>query len=275
MHYDEQRKKELNKPWLMQGDCLERMKEIPDGSVDMILTDPPYGTTACKWDSIIPLEPMWEQLKRIIKPNGAIVMTASQPFTTTLIASNMKMFKYCWVWEKDKPTNFALANKQPMKYHEDIVVFYLKQPSYNKQMIERSLGGAKRCKYPVDHSNRVQQGKTKELSLKGAISSYDETYKNPSTILRYSTGRRQDNKHPTQKPVALMEYLIKTYTNEGETVLDFTAGSFTTGVACVNLNRKFIGIEMDKNYFDIGVNRIKERIKCLDLKIEPMISMGD
>ena len=248
----------MNNIELWQGDCLERMKDIPDGSVDAIITDPPYGTTACKWDTVIPLEPMWEQLKRVIKPNGAIVMTASQPFTTTLISSNMKMFKYCWVWEKDKPTNFALANKQPMKYHEDVVVFYSKQPTYNKQMIKRSEGGAKRCKYPVDHSNRSEQGKTKESSLKGGVSIYDDTYKNPSTILNYSTGRRQDSKHPTQKPVALMEYLIKTYTNEGDTVLDFTMGSGTTGVAAKNLGRKFIGIELDENYFQLAKQRINE-----------------
>ena len=137
-HYDPEREaeleKELLKPWLMLGDCLERMKEIPDGSVDMILTDPPYGTTACKWDSMIPLEPMWEQLKRIIKPNCAIVMTASQPFTTTLIASNMKMFRYCWVWKKSKATNFLNAKKQPLRKHEDICVFYKKPPTYKPQM---------------------------------------------------------------------------------------------------------------------------------------------
>ena len=242
--------------WLMKGDCLERMKEIPDGSVDMILTDPPYGTTACKWDSVIPLEPMWEQLKRIIKPNGAIVMTASQPFTTTLIASNMKMFKYCWVWKKDKPTNFALANKQPMKYHEDVCVFYKKQPTYNKQMIPRDGSGAERCKYKVDHSNRKMQGISLDNSLKNGDSWYNSSLKNPSTIVYFNTGRRQSSIHPTQKPVALMEYLIKTYTNEGETVLDFTCGSGTTAVACANTGRKFIGIELDDNYFESAKNRV-------------------
>lgn len=240
---------------LLHGDCLEKMAEIPDGSVDMVLADPPYGTTACKWDSIIPLEPMWEHLKRVTKPNGAIVMTASQPFTTTLISSNMKMFKYCWVWEKDKPTNFALANKQPMKYHEDICVFYAKQPIYNKHKIPRSNGGKNRCKYEVDHSNRKMQGND-DVSLRNGKTKYEDNLKNPSTILKFHTGRRQDLCHPTQKPVALMEYLIKTYTNEGETVLDFTMGSGTTGVACINTNRSFIGIEKNLSYFNLATDRI-------------------
>lgn len=242
---------------LMKGDCLERMKEIESGSVDMILTDPPYGTTQCKWDSIIPLEPMWEQLRRIIKPNGAIVMTASQPFTTTLISSNMKMFKYCWVWHKRTSANVGAARFQPLKTHEDIVVFGGK---YKPQMTKGKM--------------RRKGGKAKSGEANGNLPPVyywsDEYY--PTSVLDIKSER---GLHPTQKPVALMEYLIKTYTNEGETVLDFTSGSFTTGVACVNLNRKFIGIELDKGYFDIGVNRIKERIKCLDLKIEPEISTGD
>jgi site-specific DNA-methyltransferase (adenine-specific) len=231
------------------------MKEIPSGSVDMVLTDPPYGTTACKWDSIVPLEPMWEQLKRIIKPNGAIVMTASQPFTTTLIASNMKMFKYCWVWHKRTSANVGAARFQPLKTHEDIVVFGGK---YKPQMTKgkmRMRGGKA--------SNGVANGSLNPIYYKS-----DEYY--PTSVLDIKSER---GFHPTQKPVALMEYLIKTYTNENETVLDFTAGSFSTGVACVNLNRKFIGIELDKDYFNIGINRIAERIRCLDLKIEPIIGM--
>jgi len=249
----------------MQGDCLEKMKEIQDGSVDMILTDPPYGTTACKWDSIIPLEPMWEQLKRIIKPNGAIVMTASQPFTTTLISSNMKMFKYSWVWEKGKGTGFLNAKKQPIRCLEDVTVFYKKQATYKPQGLIKG-----------NFSNGRKSKATTEKGLTYGAQTYSENsnFTNyPRQLIKF--GGVHKPIHPTQKPLALMEYLIKTYTNEGETVLDFTAGSFTTGVACVNLNRKFIGIEMDKNYFDIGVNRIKERIKCLDLKIELEISMGD
>lgn len=249
---------------LMQGDCLERMKEIPSGSVDMILTDPPYGTTACKWDSIIPLEPMWEQLKRIIKPNGAIVMTASQPFTSVLACSNLRDFKYNLVWDKKIPSGMSYARYQPMRQHEDIVVFSNGggKTAYNPQMIKRDK--------PIKSGGMTKGDTTNNSKLKPLNKTYD--YKNPTSIVTFDKIRK-GSVHPTQKPVALMEYLIKTYTNDGETVLDFTAGSFTTGVACVNLNRKFIGIELDKSYFDIGVKRIKERIECLDLKIEPEISM--
>ena len=232
---------------LIQGDCLEKMKEIPDVSVDMILTDPPYGTTACKWDSIIPLEPMWEQLKRVIKPNGAIVMTASQPFTTTLISSNMKMFKYCWVWVKTKASNFQQARKMPMKRHEDIAVFYDKLPTYNHR--------AKPLAKPVKSSR-----KNKGSNLGHCVDSGDYIQKEggfPTTDIYFPNPSGKGHLHPTQKPVALMEYLIKTYTNEGETVLDFTMGSGTTGVACVNTGRNFIGIELDAGYFEIARERIE------------------
>ena len=225
--------------WLMKGDCLDRMKEIPDGSVDMILADVPYGTTSCPWDSIIPLEPMWEQLKRIIKPNGAIVMTASQPFTTTLIASNMKMFKYCWVWKKSKPTGHLNAKKQPLRTYEDVVVFYDSQCIYNPQ-------GIKPTDKVVSRTNRGNYGECSKTTRQ-TVTNY------PRNIVEFPS---IDGVHQTQKPVALMEYLIKTYTNEGETALDFTFGSGTTGVSCANLNRKFIGIEMDDKYFDIAKDRI-------------------
>ena len=242
--------------WLMKGDCLERMKEIQDHSVDMILCDLPYGTTACAWDSVIPFEPLWEQYKRVIKPNAAIVLTASQPFTSALITSNPSMFKYEWIWVKDKPSNFAQANRQPLKYHENVCVFYAAQPVYNKQMQRREGGGASRYKYPVDNSNRTSD----HITLAAAPKMFDPEWKNPSSVQAISTGRRQDLIHPTQKPVALMEYLIKTYTNEGETVLDNTMGSGTTGVACVNTSRKFIGIEMDDAYFGIAKARILNSI---------------
>ena len=225
---------------LMNGDCLELMGEIDDGSVDMVLTDPPYGTTACKWDSIIPLEPMWEQLKRVIKPNGAIVMTASQPFTTTLIASNMKMFKYCWVWHKRTSANFGSAKYQPMKTHEDVCVF---GGGYKPIMVK----GKKRMR-GGKAANGVANGGMNPVYYES-----DEYY--PSSVLDIKSER---GLHPTQKPVALMEYLIKTYTNEGETVLDFTMGSGTTGVACKNLNRFFIGIERDEKYFKIASDRINK-----------------
>lgn len=231
--------------WLMKGDCLDRMKEIPSGSVDMVLTDPPYGTTACKWDSIIPLEPMWEQLNRVIKPNGAIVMTASQPFTTTLIASNMKMFKYCWVWEKQQPTGFLNARRYPLKSHEDVVVFCSKLHVYNPQGVST---------VEVKNSRKNKSGN----GCYGPVSSREYIQREgsfPRTVIKFNRVTH-GQVHPTQKPVALMEYLIKTYTNEGETVLDFASGSFTTGVACKNLNRKFIGIELDDHYFEIGKIRI-------------------
>ena len=236
---------------LIQGDCLEKMKDIPDGSVDMVLTDPPYGTTACKWDSIIPLEPMWEQLKRVIKPNGAIVMTASQPFTTTLIASNMKMFKYCWVWDKKSGLGFLDCKFRPLKSHEDIIVF--------------GFGGVSNgSKIPMKYNPQdlVQTTKTNRNKPSNILNSEPSKreFKNVKTGYPKSiqTFARETGFHPTQKPVALMEYLIKTYTNPGETVLDFTMGSGTTGLACVNLNRDFIGIELDPEYFKIASNRIRD-----------------
>jgi len=247
---------------LMQGDCLEKMKEIEPNSVDMILTDPPYGTTACKWDSIIPLEPMWEQLKRVIKPNGAIVMTASQPFTTTLIASNMKMFKYCWVWEKTRAGNFQQAPNCPLKVHEDVVIFsggLVAHVSQSKKRMPYIPQGTiecnlvqKRQKYSDEHGYQRKNG-----ILKGFI---QKRTNYPTSVLKYANPNN-GCVHPTQKPVALMEYLIKTYTNEGETVLDFTMGSGTTGVACANLNRYFIGIEMDLGYFNIALERIEKAHK--------------
>lgn len=230
---------------LLHGDCLDLMKTIPDQSVDMVLTDPPYGTTACKWDSIIPLEPMWEQLKRIIKPKGAIVMTASQPFTTTLIASNMKMFKYCWVWEKSRFANQMQAKKQPLKIHEDIVVFYNNFGIYNPQGLIR-----------VDKITK--QGSRITDNIGGGVRSteYKQEFTNyPRSIQPFKSEGK--TVHSTQKPVALMEYLIKTYTNEGQTVLDFAMGSGTTGVACRNTKRDFIGIELDSNYFEIAQKRIE------------------
>lgn len=236
---------------LIHGDCLEEMKNIPDGSIDMVLTDPPYGTTACKWDEIIPFEPMWEQLKRIIKQNGAIIMTASQPFTSKLVMSNLKMFKYEWVWEKERPTNPLLCKKQPPKYHENIIVFYEKQPTFNPTKVKRKEENKRNNKvrnYKDD--TKTDTGKYGEMVLSGS-----DDYIYQSNILRIPMQR---GLHPTQKPVALMEYLIKTYTNEGDTVLDFTMGSGTTGVACKNLNRNFIGIELDKEYFEIATKRIAD-----------------
>jgi len=232
---------------LLLGDCLERMKEIPDGSVDMVLADPPYGTTACKWDTVIDLPLMWEQLKRVIKPNGAIVMTASQPFTSALVMSNPKMFKYCWVWEKSQATGHLNAWKMPLRNTEDICVFYAKQCIYNPDISDKPK-----------HNIRPVTTRTKgtdcygEHSLSAHKCPPDKSM--PRTILKFNN--QQGTVHPTQKPVALMEYLISTYTDERDTVLDFTMGSGTTGVACKNLGRKFIGIELDQGYFDIAQKRI-------------------
>ena len=233
---------------LIQGDCLEKMKDIPDGSIDMILCDLPYGTTACKWDTIIPFEPLWEQYKRIIKDNGAIVLTASQPFTSALVMSNIKMFKYCWVWNKAKAANYVNAKKQPLKIHEDIAVF-CKGNNYNPQ---KTIGKfRKKGGYTVNREVAVAQNPTV---------SFNDTYY-PKSILNFSVaGNKDSTLHPTQKPVALFEYLIKTYTNEGDLVLDNCMGSGTTGVACKNLNRNFIGIELDPDYFKIAEKRINENL---------------
>ena len=237
----------MNDIKLIHGDCLEEMKNIPDKSIDMILCDLPYGTTQNKWDSIIPLEPLWEQYKRIIKDNGAIVLFAQTPFDKVLGASNLKMLKYEWIWEKQQGTGFLNAKKMPLKKHENILVFYKKLPIYNPQMIGNEIRTKKRNK----------NGKTTDNYGKFT---YDEqsTYvgRYPTSILSFD--RDKEKFHPTQKPVALLEYLIKTYTNEGQTVLDNCMGSGSTGVACVNTGRKFIGIEIDKKYFDISKQRIEE-----------------
>lgn len=237
---------------LINGDCLEEMKKIPDGSIDMVLTDPPYGTTACKWDTVIPFEPMWDHLKRVTKKNGAIVLFGSQPFTSALVMSNPKMFKYEWVWDKDKAFGVFLAKKQPLRTYENISVFYEKQPVYNPQMTDAKPDRIRAL------SNGNINGSTNNITNSTNCKvdkNYDPQKRYPTNILKYSNpvGRAV---HPTQKPVALMEYLIKTYTNEGETVLDFTMGSGTTMLACKNLNRNGIGIELDKDYYEIAKKRI-------------------
>tara|TARA_R110000803_G_scaffold186511_2_gene248888 strand:+ start:281 stop:964 length:684 start_codon:yes stop_codon:yes gene_type:complete len=224
---------------LRKGDCLEIMKEITTGSIDAIITDPPYGTTACKWDSVIDFDLMWLELNRIIKPNGAIVLFGSEPFSSALRMSNIKNYKYDWVWMK-RPVNFLNAKKQPLRKTERISVFNVKK--YNPQgLIEKTR-----------INKRSNSTETNGKHGKENVSHYTNY---PTDVLEF-IGER--GLHPTQKPVALMEYLIKTYTNEGETVLDFTMGSGSTGVACKNLNRKFIGIEMSNEYFDIATKRINE-----------------
>jgi site-specific DNA-methyltransferase (adenine-specific) len=229
---------------LRQGDCLDVMKTLPDKSVDMILCDLPYGTTKNKWDSIIPLDKLWEQYNRIIKDNGAIALFGSQPFTTNLNFSNIKNYRYEWVWLKNNSTGFQLANKRPLKKHELISVFYKKQPTYKPQGLK-----------PYGKINK--RGSMGENWDEMRSNEYIQQWTNyPTQILEF--GYDKEKLHPTQKPVELLEYLIKTYTNENDTVLDNCMGSGSTGVACVNTNRNFIGIELDKEYFEIAKERINE-----------------
>jgi DNA modification methylase len=230
---------------LIHGDCLEKMKDIPDGSIDLVLTDPPYGTTACKWDSVIPFEPMWEQLKRITKKNGAICLFGSEPFSSALRMSNIKMFKYDWIWDKRLPSNIFQAKYQPLRQHELISVFGGRNYYPQKTDIEKT------------RSYKDKYGGGETFNKRGTGEKIHTTKgKFPKSIQTFTNAIQKGKVHPTQKPVALLEYLIKTYTLEGETVLDFTMGSGSTGVACKNLNRNFIGIEKDADYFETARKRI-------------------
>lgn len=244
-------------PELWNGDCLELMKQIPNRSIDAIITDTPYGTTACKWDSVIPFDLMWEQLNRIIKPNGAILLFGSEPFSSNLRMSNIKNYKYDWIWKKSRCGNFQIAKYQPLKYTEIISVFGKGKVNYYPIYEEASASTKSRRQYKMGGFTtglkHMASGEYKSELLHG------KDKKNPSNILDFKS-QHINILHPTQKPTELMEYLIKTYTNECETVLDFTMGSGSTGVACVNTNRKFIGIEKDEKYFEIAKNRIMETI---------------
>lgn len=238
---------------LYNGDCLEIMRDIPDKSVDMILCDLPYGTTACKWDTIIPFESLWEQYKRIIKDDGAIVLFGSEPFSTLLRYSNLKMYKYDWIWDKKIPSGMSFARFQPMRQTENISVFCKGKTFYRPQMIKRD--------------KPIKKGGNKYSPSGGMCCNgekFEKTYhyKNPVNLVVYSKIRR-GSLHPTQKPVALLEYLIKTYTVEGETVLDNCMGSGSTGVACANTGRKFIGIELDSDYYSIAEERIRNAFKSV------------
>jgi DNA modification methylase len=231
---------------LYLGNCLDILKEIEDNSVNMVLCDLPYGTTACSWDSIIPLQPLWEQYNRICKENAAMVFTAVQPFTTILAASNIKNFKYEWIWEKPQGTNPMNAKVMPLKSHENILVFYRKKPTYNPQMW-----------FSTPYSGfSSETSKIGEVYNKAKSKHRDnpEGSRYPKTILKF---KQEKGLHPTQKPVELMRYLIKTYSNKNDVILDNTMGSGTTGVACVLENRKFIGIEKDEKYFKVAQDRIK------------------
>ena len=229
---------------LFHGDCIDVMKRLPDGCIDLVLTDPPYGTTQCKWDSVIPFEPMWEQLNRLVKPNGAMVLFGREPFSSTLRMSNIKNYKYDWVWEKHH-TGQLNAKKQPLRNVENIILFYRKQCCYNPQFTQDKPYKVVRKNY----KGSPAYGKQTDHTAISTGSRY------PLQILKY---KEKMKFHPTQKPVALMEYLIKTYTKEGEIVLDFTMGSGSTGVACMNLNRDFIGIDSDEKYFEIAEERINK-----------------
>lgn len=242
-------------------DCLEGMKMIEDKTIDLILCDLPYGTTSCRWDEIIPFDLLWEQYERIIKDNGAILLTASQPFTTKLIASNMKLFRYEWIWKKgNHTTGFPNANRMPLKNHENVLVFYKKLPKY----------------YPQDLillDKPIQKKEIRNLKIFGKKNNeslnkvYVKKYTNyPKSIINFP--RDSKTFHPTQKPVALFEYLIKTYTKEGETVLDNCMGSFTTVIACINTNRNYIGFELDKDYWEKGNERVEKHLKEMNKSID-------
>lgn len=241
---------------LWQGDCLELMNDIPDKSIDMIFSDLPYGTTHCKWDSIIPLEPLWKQYKRIIKDNGAILLFAQTPFDKVLGASNLKMLRYEWIWEKTQATGHLNSKKMPMKAHENILVFYKKLPIYNPQMTEGHTPIHSYTKYIKTQNNTEIYGQ-----MNREISGGGETTRYPRSVLTFASDKQTCYLHPTQKPLALCEYMIKTYTNEDDTVLDSTAGSMTTGIAAIKTGRKVICIEKDKEIFDLGRNRIVEYMK--------------
>ncbi len=241
---------------LIKGDCLVEMQNIADKSIDAIICDLPYGTTNCKWDTIIPFEPLWAQYKRIIKPNGAIVLTSSQPFTSALVMSNPKWFKCEWIWKKHKGTNIYGVKREPLKIHESCLIFAKDKCTYNPQMTEGE---------PYKKRGSHNIGKSEGLIIAnkkvGYAKDFDSSKRYPVSIQEFSNHNQKDNSfHPTQKPVPLLEYLIKTYTNENDIVLDNTMGSGTCGVACKNLNRSFIGIEKDDKYFEIAKRRIESHV---------------
>jgi len=242
---------------LIHGDCIEEMKKLEDDSIDLCLTDPPYGTTACKWDVIIPFDEMWEQLKRVVKPNGAICLFGSEPFSSHLRLSNPKMYKYDWVWIKNFGTGIAQSKYMPMKYHELISVFCKKVPMFNKQVTETK---SEKTRSHAKAGYTITKTKGSEHTPGMEFTEYKPTgYVNPRSYIEFNTvhNRSKERVHPTQKPVKLLEYLINTYTIPHETVLDFTMGSGSTGEACKNRCRNFIGIEKELKYYDIAVERLK------------------
>jgi len=251
---------------IINDDCLVAMKSLPSASVDMVLCDLPYGTTACAWDAVIPLDHMWAAYRRLVRPGGAIVLTAAQPFTTALIASNYQAFKYVWVWDKVLPRGHLNAKKQPLRVHEDVVVFCDGSTLYNPQM---TLGHKRK----IAHTKYTKGGDGSQVYGKEARDThYDSDERYPTSILSLSTANQRGKVHPTEKPVELMEYMIRTYTNEGDTVLDNTMGSGTTGVACQNTGRNFIGIERDPEYFKTAQRRMG-LVSDLTADIRPTVEL--
>lgn len=242
---------------LMIGDCLELLTHVHDNSIDMVLADLPYGTTRCAWDEVIPFDAMWAQIERVIKPRTAVLLFAQAPFDKKLACSNLDMFRHEWIWEKSHATGFFNAKKMPLKAHENILVFYKKLPTYNPQ---KTSG----------HERKTATKKMIESECYGkeiSVQEYDSTERYPRSVLKFSSDKQKSNLHPTQKPIALLEYFLKTYSNEGDTVLDFCMGSGSTGVACKRQNRKFIGIEKNKQYFDIARERINQTAHQLQLAV--------
>lgn len=265
---------------LKQGDCLELMRDIPSKSIDLILCDLPYGTTKNKWDSVLDLELLWEQYNRIIKDRGAILLFAQTPFDKVLGVSNLENLRYEIIWQKTAPTGFLNAKKMPMKAHENILVFYKKLPTYNPQMTQghpRKVSSKKsRSESAKRHSEKSLKGESNYGIFANDIEGYDSTERYPLSVQVFAKDQQKENYHPTQKPVALLEWLIKTYSNEGDLVLDNCMGSGSTGVACVNLNRNFIGFELTEQYFNIAKERIEKVVKAKDeQKTEEKATKGD
>ena len=238
--------------YLWNGDCLELIKDIPDKSIDAIICDLPYGTTACKWDSVIPFEPLWEQYRRVIKDNGAIVLFGREPFSSYLRISNVKMYRYDWIWEKSKATNFLFAKQMPLIAHEDIMIFYKNKPTYNPQKTQgKPYNKGREKRTEIEAVGRIGNGNL--IENKSGL-------RNPRSVQYFVTAEREGKLHPTQKPIKLIEYLVKTYTNENDWVLDNTCGSNTTGIACYDLNRNYIGIEKDIDIYKVAKKRVEKNI---------------
>lgn len=265
---------------LRRGDCLELMKTLDDKSVDLILCDLPYGTTRNKWDSVLDLELLWEQYNRIIKDRGAILLFAQTPFDKVLGVSNLENLRYEIIWQKTAPTGFLNAKKMPMKAHENILVFYKKLPTYNPQMTQghprKVSSKASRSNSANRHTKKSLKGESNYGVFANEIEGYDSTERYPLSVQVFAKDQQKENYHPTQKPVALLEWLVKTYSNEGDLVLDNCMGSGSTGVACINLNRNFIGMELTEQYFEIAQERIEKVVKAKDeQETEEKATKGD